>query len=130
MLSSHPSNDFPFAGFTFLGVWKFLGNFFLIEIHPKFLNWSCFYLKKKKKKCTFASKRNTTKLESAISSRSLGGPGFTWDPPGRLPQLGLDPELVLGSEWRWYLHSQTPRLYVCLLTMTSPREPSTVSQSP
>ena len=87
-------------------------------------------LKKKKKKCTFASKRNTTKLESAISSRSLGGPGFTWDPRGRLPQLGLDPELVSGSEWCWYLHSQTPHFYVCLLTVTSPREPSTMSQSP
>ena len=43
---------------------------------------------------TFASKRNMTKLESVISSRSLGGPGFTWDPLGRLPRLGLDPELV------------------------------------
>ena len=43
---------------------------------------------------TFASKRNMTKLESVISSRSLGGPGFTWAPLRRLPHLGLDPELV------------------------------------
>lgn len=48
----------------------------------------------KKKKCTFASNRNMTKLESVISSRSLGGPGFTWDPQGRLPHLGLDLALV------------------------------------